>query len=364
MKSKIIELKNRDMKNKAIKSVLVGLLLVVFSCDEPETTVTNIVHPDGSVTRKIEMRNNENKFKLSDLQVPFDSNWIIKDSVSLNEKGDTTWIKTAEKLFKNVDEINKSYLADKGPNKEISRKTGFIEKFKWFNTEYRFSELIDKHMSNGYPVKDFLNQEELSYFYSPESINSEKLKGADSLKYKAIDDTVKGKVEQWITKSLVSEWIWKFSGLINGKAGKELTRESLKERANEFYRIAEANNDKFDSLWAKGIILKEFIGENNAVRYKTEADSALAMAEEEAFINFKNYSVRIVMPGKVIGTNGFIDKTEVLLWPVKSEYFMTEQYEMWAESKVINLWAWVVTGVFILFVVAGLLIRLFRKKQH
>ena len=69
------------------------------------------------------------------------------------------------------------------------------------------------------------------------------------------------------------------------------------------------------------------------------------------------------MPGKVIGTNGFIDKTEVLLWPVKSEYFMTEQYEMWAESKVINTWAWVVTGAFILFVITGLFIRLFRKKK-
>ncbi len=35
----------------------------MVSCDEPETVVTNIVHPDGSVTRKIEMRNSKNKFE-------------------------------------------------------------------------------------------------------------------------------------------------------------------------------------------------------------------------------------------------------------------------------------------------------------
>lgn len=352
------------MKNKAIKSILVGLLLLVFSCDEPETTVTNIVHPDGSVTRKIEMSNKENKFKHSDLQVPFDSTWIIKDSLTLNEKGDTTWIKTAEKLFKNVDEINKSYQEDKGPDRMISRKTGFVKKFKWFNTEYIFSETIDKQMSNGYPVEDFLNKEELNYFFSPESVNSEKLKSADSLKYKAMDDTIKLKVEKWITKSLISEWIWNFSRLINGNGGKELTLESLKAQENKFFKISEANNDKFDSLWTRGIILKEFIGENNAIRFKTEADSALTISVDAAFIDFKDYSVRIVMPGKVIGTNGFIDKTEVLLWPVKLDYFMTEPYEMRAESKVINSWAWIVTGTFILFVLTGLLIRLFRKKQY
>jgi hypothetical protein len=68
------------------------------------------------------------------------------------------------------------------------------------------------------------------------------------------------------------------------------------------------------------------------------------------------------MPGKVIGTNGFIDKTEILLWPVKSDYFMTEPYEMYAESKMSNKWAWIVSGLFLLFVISGLLIRIIRKK--
>jgi len=96
---------------------------------------------------------------------------------------------------------------------------------------------------------------------------------------------------------------------------------------------------------------------------QTEADSALSIVERTVFVSFKEYSVRIVMPGKVIGTNGCIDKTETLLWSVKSDYFLTEPYEMWAESKVTNTWAWIVTGVFILFVIIGLIIRLFRKRK-
>lgn len=351
------------MKRNALKSVLLIVLMVVFSCDEPKTVVTNIVHADGSVTRKIEMSNNKNKFELSALQVPFDSTWVIKDTIGIGVKGDTTWIKTAEKLFKNVEEIDKSYLADKGANKEISRKALFVKKFKWFNTEYRFSELIDRKMSNGYPIKDFLNHEELNYFYSPENVNSEKLKSADSLKYRALGDTVKKRVETWTTKSLVSEWIYEFAKLTEGKAGIDMTKESLKANEDKFVKITEANMDKFDSLWAKGIILKEWIGEKNAIKFKTEADTAFTIVIGYIFVNFKEYSVGIIMPGKVIGTNGFIDKTELLLWPVKSDYFLTEPYEMWAESKVINRWAWIVTGVFMVFVITGLLIRLFGKSR-
>jgi hypothetical protein len=352
------------MKSKTIKSVMIAVSLIVFSCDEPETTVTNIVHSDGSVSRKIEMKNHKNNFKISDLQVPFDSTWTIKDTIEIGEKKDTTFIKTAEKQFKNVGEINKSYLSDKGANKEIKRKAIFIKKFKWFNTEYRFSELIDKKMSNGYPIKDFLNQEELNYFYSPGSVNNEKLNGKDSLKYKALVDTIKKKTDDWTGKSLISEWIYDFSRLVKGTAANDLTEASLKKNENEFVKLLKKYDNKFDSLWKAGVILKEMIGIDNAVKFKTEADSAIAIVTKYLTADFKDYSVRIIMPGKVIGTNGFIDKTETLLWPVKSDYFFTEPYEMWAESKTPNKWTWIVTGIFVIFVITGLAIRFLRKKQN
>ena len=67
------------------------------------------------------------------------------------------------------------------------------------------------------------------------------------------------------------------------------------------------------------------------------------------------------MPGKLTGTNGFIDSSKVLLWPVKSDYFLTEPYEMWAESKIPNTWAWIVSGLFLLFVLTGVIIRIIKK---
>jgi len=349
------------MKRIPFKLFASLILVIVVSCDEPETIVTNYVHPDGSVTRKILMRNTKNKFDFSVLQVPFDKTWDVKDTIEISEKGDTTWIKRAEKLFKNVEEINLTYKNDSGANKEISRKTEFKKKFRWFNTEYRFAEKIDKKIQNGYPIKDFLNQEELAYFYSPDSVTIEKLTGPDSLKYKAFGDSIGRKTDRWMSKNMVSEWIGEFTRLTKGKADNDMTIESLKAREDEFVKLVETNERKLDSLWSNGILLKKFIGDANALKYKAEADSAISVVTKNFWMNFKQYSIRIVMPGKLIGTNGFIQSNEVLIWPVKSDYFLTEPYEMWAKSKLPNRWAWLISGLFLMVVLTGVIIRVIKK---
>jgi hypothetical protein len=349
------------MKMKSLKIAFSFIFFMIISCDEPETVVTNIVHPDGSVTRRIEMKNMENKFAISKIQVPFDSTWIVRDSLEISEKGDTTWVKRAGKLFKSIDEINRDYLADSGCNRAVMRSTEFTKKFRWFNTEYRFAERMEKTMLYGYPVSEFLNNEELQWFYSPENINYKKRDGPDSLKYKALRDTVNKKVEDWTFRSIVSEWIATFGSLTKKRAGDDISESTLKARENEFVAIMVRNEKAFDSLWTNGQLLKEFIGEANALKYKTEADTSVQIVSERCFVSFSNYIQRTAMPGKLIGSNGFIDSTGLLFWPVKSDYFMTEPYVMWAESKTPNLWVWIVSGAFLLFVMAGVVFRIIKK---
>jgi hypothetical protein len=353
------------MKRKSIKLTVSLILILVTSCNDPDTVVTNYVHPDGSVTRKIVMRSHEGdvnkRFKVSVIQVPFDGSWIVSDSCELDEKSDTTWVRRAEKHFKNVDEINLTYKSDSGADRTASRHAGFEKRFKWFNTEYRFSEKIEKKLSFGYPVGDFLNTEELLYFYSPESLKNSEENGTDSIKFKALSDLVKHKTDIWTSRNIVSGWIKEFSDLTAGKGDNEISVKSLKSKEVEFSKLIEKDDKKLDSLWKSGVILREYIGEANALKYRTEADSALDKVIKDVLADFSDYSVRIVMPGKLIGTNGFIDSSRMLLWPVKSDYFLTEPYEMWAESRIPNIWAWIVSGLFLAFVVTGVILRIIKK---
>jgi hypothetical protein len=353
------------MKRRPFKRILAMLTIMLMSCNEPETVVTNFVHTDGSVTRVIMMKSvadkPEERFQASDLQVPFDNTWKLKDSTELTEKGDTVWIRRAEKLFKNAGEINLTYKKDSGANRNVSRQARFVKKFRWFNTEFRFSEKMDKTISFGYPVKDFLNREELLWFYSPDVVRHEKETGPDSLKFRVLTDTLKKKVDHWTIKNLVSEWIGEFAKLTEGKDGADSARKSLEAREDQFVSLVSKNENKFDSLWSNGIILKEYLGEANYNKFQMDADTAIEKVTRSIFTDFKEYSESIVMPGKLTGTNGFIDSSKVLLWPVKSDYFLTEPYEMWAESKIPNIWAWIVSGLFLVFVLTGMIIKINRK---
>lgn len=350
-------LSSEIMSRRLIKLAISFILSALVSCNLPDTVVTNIVHEDGSITRKVEMRNFENKFDYSDVQVPLDSTWNVSDSLEITSGDDTVWVRRAEKFFKNTDEINRDYMADSSANKEVSRRTEFTKRFKWFNTVYRFAEIIDNKMQYGYPVEEFLNQDELRWFFSPEYVNAGKRNGPDSLMFRSFSDTVEKKIENWTIRSLISEWIAEFARLTSASAGSDLSRESLQDREDEFVKIIGEDGEDFDSLWSDGILLRKFLGETNALEYKAEADSAAKLAVERVWIGFNGYSTRAVIPGKLTGTNGFIDTTGVLLWQVKSDFFLTQPYEMWAESKVPNVWFRIVTGLFLLFVLTGILIR-------
>lgn len=336
--------------------IVAVVIVITASCNDPETIVTDIVHTDGSITRKIEIKNSENNFKVSEMQVPFDNTWIVRDSLEISEKGDTLWVKRAEKLFKNAAEINRDYDSDSSYNKAITRKAALSKNFRWFHTGFRFSETIDKKLMNGYPLKDFLDQEELAWFYLPDNVKQKKEISTDSLKFNALNDSVRKKTDLWVARSVVSEWRDEFANLTKGRAGRDLSADSLKSRENEFVKLIQYYDNKFDSLWTQGVILKKLIGEENALKFKAEADSALSLVEEKFLASFRDYTIRISMPGKVTGSNGFIDSTHLLLWPVKSDYFLTDPYEMWAESKVPNRWAWIVSGLFVLFVFSGIVI--------
>jgi len=349
------------MKIMNLKKVFVLLLLAVSSCNDPETVVTNIIHPDGSVTRKIEVRNKENNFKVKDLQVPYDDTWTVKDSMEISAKGDTTWIRRAEKLFLSADYINLTYKNDSSHNKAAVRHAEFRKRFRWFNTDYYYSEGIGSILRFGYPLSDYLNKEQLAYFYLPSKVANNLRNGADSLKYKILDDSIKAGTDLWTIRSLVSEWIGEFDLQAKGRPERELSLEVLRSRENDFMKTLEKYQKNFDSLWTAGVVPKDLFGEQIAKKYKPQLDSAIAVVTRKSLIPFKDYTIRVIMPGKLTGTNGFPDSSRVLVWPVKSDFFFTEPYLMWAESKTTNVWAWIVSGAFLVFVVTGLIIRRFRK---
>ncbi len=337
------EARTSGMKKKIV--LLIALLLSAISCNDPETTVTDCVRHDGSVLRKAELKYNKNDLALKDYGIPVDSTWKLRDSLSISDRGDTTWFLLAEKLFKSVDEINKAYLADTGKNSNVPRSAFFEHKFNWFTTVFYFSEKCSKSLLHGYPAVNFLTTEEIEFINLPAFRRDEMLAGPDSLKYRTLSDTIDEHTAKWMVRSLISEWIEETGDLCIASGKDTLIKKNLRAHEREFDTLIFLNSE-FSKSYAK------IIGDSIFEKYQPELDSAISIsrAKLDKSFSFKDYTMQIVMPEKIKSSNGYLMPGGEVSWPVKGELFLTDDYTMWAETKEVNYWAIFLTALILLII--------------
>ncbi len=323
------------------------MILILVSCGEPDALVVNVVHKDGSITRKVILTSTKDNFDLDDCQVPVNKSWDIEKISEISEKGDTTWTLTAIKDFESVDGLNTLYETYEGSNGAMKRKILFRKRFLWFNTEYYFAETIEKAIE-GFPPEEFFTGEQLNYFYMPDEMEENKMKGPDSTRVKEIIDGGEEVYDEWLEKSLLKQFCLNIIDLTGRKETDILLDTIL--NMNFEGDIFDMEEDKaVDYIFGQG-----FYSRNEAL-----VDSASNMLDKRFEVAFSagSYLIQTEMPGDLTATNGYIDSEDNILWKVDGEVFLSKDYVMWAESKTTNTWAWVVTGAFVIFVMTGLIIR-------
>lgn len=343
-------------------------LLMVLSCDYKKTHVINTIHTDGSITRKVKVEtNNRDYLEFNKIAVPMDSTWQIdiqmetKISEEDKEVTDTIWYLTAEKHFASVDEINQAYQNDAGANKGLKRSATFNKRFRWFSTVYRYREKVDKVLTIDCPLSDFLTEEELTFTKLPDPVQDSLKAGPDSLMYKDIKD----KTETWMMVSEIRQMIEVFYDHFG--TDPRLTRSKEDMLSRDMHIVNTMQNDTVDNENGtenhQDSLMRVAFGETFYTEFKTEIDSSLNMVEvmDKPFWNATSYNLEIQMPGKIIESNGYaetdnkVDGEKGILWTVSGMHYLTEDYEMWAESRVNNYGLWMLTAAFILFVFIGLL---------
>ncbi|MBN1388248.1 MAG: hypothetical protein JW965_07360 [Bacteroidales bacterium] len=345
------------MKRK-VNIVMVSLFMMILSsCEGPDALVINLVQKDGSVTRKIILTYNKDEFDLNNCQVPVDSTWDISRTYDVSADGDTTYTLTAIREFESVKDINVLYNEYEGSNPGLKRTAEFQRKFRWFNTVYHYIEHVDRALE-GIPPKDFFTGEEINYFYMPEKLVNAAIEGPDSTYLKeSVMKPLEEKTEQWLGRSLVRAFVNKIIDTVsvNPQIKIDTGQIYLKEEriaASILFNEME-EQQVIDSLLGSGVY-----SANSALN-----DTLLSEIEDEfsVALNTDSYLIQTIMPGELTATNGYIDEDGNVLWEVKGDVILSSDYDMWAESKIVNLWAWIVTGAFLLFVIAGLIVRALRR---
>jgi hypothetical protein len=174
----------------------------------------------------------------------------------------------------------------------------------------------------------------------PVRISDDLAAGPDSLGIRSLIDSVAQHTEDWMTRSLISEFIAEAGALCESSDKDSLATEILKSHEDDFYRLVNDDAD-FDGM------CKEVLGDSLFAAFETELDSAMTITERrfDKSLLFEDYTMQIVMPARMKSTNGYVMSDGTFAWPVTGNHFLTDDYVMYAESRDINYWAIIITVI-------------------
>ena len=344
--------------NKIAITLLLPLLVSLTGCLEEK--VKTIINSDGSCERTISM-------KLQSKTVPEKAFPLGSDGWSVEWKvsGDTSapYEYIATKSFRTPEEFRAEYSSD--TVSRAMRIDASIEKrFQWFYTYIDYNEkYLFKNPYGHVPVTDFLTPEEIEQFQRGEN-----------------DEVLKKKVEAWIEKDRFEDIYMIFIDNAEKLNDTAITASLLRENKERFsYLIS-----KYDSTSkAKNIIIDKTLSEDQVMltiftnvateifgKAITEKLRPIVLQiinsadAKEKLIKFPDtWEYTTTMSGLLLESNGQTIQGNSVTWKFTPDQAKVAPYVMHASSRVVNVWAFIVTAGLLLLLVLISVVSIIRRKR-
>ncbi len=331
------------MKNKlSIMAIVpVFLILILSGCKKDYKTKT-VVNSDGSCERTIVLTQDGQEVKELKFPIPYKKNIGWNYKLEKDAKDSSLYVYTANKGF---DDVNQLYMDYTDSNK-IGLKVDFQKKFRWFYTFLNYKETYKRSFAYNYiPLNKYLTQAEHKSF----------LQGDTS---KAISE----KLNNYVMENVRIAFWMKLKDSI--KAGKynSIRYDDLYEKKNEIEKWLDNYRGGDKNIKAIQSIIKS----NEATKLATQIDSIVNVLMEEiteTSLAEGDFTNVVSMPGIIIATNATSINGNEASWKLTKDMFSYQDYEMMVESRVTNVWAFIVTGVVVLFLITLLIAPRFKKSS-
>jgi hypothetical protein len=343
------------MKTQNILLSFVFLLLMVFSACK-EVTVTTKVNPNGTFTRIITVTGKDSsEVAKPDLPFPVDETWARLSSIDSLDS--TIYIVTYTKTFRSSTELNQEIASDTGSYKNLERNITVSKKFRFFFSYLTFKEVYNS--VNPFTKLDYhayLTDEDIQW-YSGLKIP---VTQADS----TLKDEAEDKVLAYLTRSATSEvesiiqnGIIRLNNPLLNSENITIYHDSLYSQIEKF-DIKEGND--FIECYQKWSGNEAF-SLLNGLEPPIFEDFTKNISRLETILELEGYTEEAEMPGLITATNSAMLKGNQVRWDFQPIAALVCDYEMYAESRVINYWAFVLAGIVMLALVLLTVIKAVRK---
>lgn len=344
------------MKTKHIIYVILLLTFTLSGCREIE--IKTIINQDGSFTRMITVNADSSKIDKLDLPYPVDSSWsreIMRDTAD-----SARLISIYRKNYTNDEDLQAEIDMDDSWWKHIDRKVEITKSFRFFYSFVRYREIYKA--ANPCAIldyKDYLSKQDMRWIAGEIPLTE-----TDSI----AADKVEKKVEKYLEDALVEELFLSFENGIRSLDESLLQSIDLRSHGDSvrkhFLEWLESNNEQFQLMTSIDMIA-DWTGKDEILQLH-DADPSIFEDFNSKFIILDNligmeeYDIVVEMPGLITETNSYHLMSNQLKWKIKDYTIFFEDFEMYAESRVVNYWAFVLSGIVGLLLLIALIVKILK----
>ena len=336
------------MKTKKI-ILWITLSIIVTSCSvfSKQYGISTVVGREGSFQREVQMEAKMTD-SLSDI-FPYDlsAGWIVTrmDTIHNQDHDPQTYREiTVSKKFTSMNELTLCPNISFPTPKETLKKH-----FRWFYTYYSYTAIYPQVIYKGsVPMEDYLNSTEQKFFLQGDM---SAYRGMNGWELKEVLDDMEGRFMDWFTRTMYEENYRVIAHFDKGDFSIQLP--AVKDTV---FIINKARMDgtppgisdvckMLDNYLSTDYYSKLYADKGR------EMDDCVLDEQRVVTEEFMEYSIqyKLALPGKIMLSNTDVQNDGVLEWNVNLLRFLTDDYTLSAESRAVNVWAFVVTLLLVLF---------------
>ena len=336
------------MRVSIYKMMFAIAILALASCDEWKVQMVTEVMRDGSCVRTV---TSDDSSCLTE-----DNGWVVLEkSDSLRPfPFDTVYSSVISRRFDRVEDMNVC-PALHIYGKPVRSEASLDRKFKWFYTEYTFTETFKGWDGDfGIPLTDYVTRDEASFWYTGYPELPKGITGQEMLYLSDISE----KTDHWmydVTWDVYFRTIDRFYDEINPPVDRRTflsMRDTVMHTAwnedVEFYKGSEL--DFLDHFFKTDAFTKA--GDDDQV---TEYGKNLWM-QTLGLMNIEApYMLR--MPGHVTDAGRGQVEDGVIKYRFEGSFLIPGDYTFTATSRCMNVWAFLLSGLILVVAVGSFLIK-------
>lgn len=361
------------MKKSSKLFVMIAFMAALLSSCQGDIEMLTIVNEDGSCMREIIVdadrsllttgKYDNDDPRVAHIEDGWELYWGYKgdstrfpipmsaekyDSIS-REVGPSRAVKDTVCVYARKEYASVEDMCAGSPMFFVDEQTGvegsLDKEFRWFYTDYVFTEKFSSVADYfKVPVTDFMSEEEALYWFSG---TPDLYAGKPIWRYYVMLEDLKEKADRWVFANMyyniLSGIADRYDMVVDPPVSKD---EFIAQLRDVVKQLASYDTYKLEYSTARSIVSSHF-GSDAYSPFINEEEwkkNDISSATPFDYLFLFYYDESIVMPGRVIDAGGGMYKDGVVAFKVDAGRFLLKDYEIKVVSRVVNVWAFIVTA--------------------